>query len=109
MIYFGPILEHRLMFEWPMISDQFPCGMIADAGKRFSEIRREICTKIEATVRCGVGGSQIQKRRLHNPMFMMANLWPRIRKQNEYIGNARSGRKRFQKQLRLGTDKMKIW
>src|SRR5215510_8252102 len=77
------------------------CGVI--------EVRAKISAEAESTVRrsslCGDG----EELGPHDAMFVMAKLWPGIRKKYEQFGIGYAGRKGFQKQPGFRLDEEKVF
>ena len=81
-VMFGAGLEDGLVFELPWLVDQQPIGMVAQNSTRRFEIGQKIGAKIKVSVLPCPAGDGLQKVGLHDPVFVVAEFWPWIRKKN---------------------------
>ena len=76
-------MKDRFVFERPRLLNSTPAGVPFYRRAHFFKIRFEIGPKAEAAVRGCMCGGQREKGRLHDAMFVVSELRPRIGKENE--------------------------
>ena len=72
------------------------------------EIVRVVRAKKQSCARCHARGEAREKLGLQNAMLVMAQLWPRIGKEDVDVAETDSGRQCLQKKPRFGLDEMEI-
>ncbi|MEO5958380.1 MAG: hypothetical protein ABIR80_04650 [Opitutaceae bacterium] len=101
-------MKNRLALERPRLIRQLPPGVGANQGLRVLKIGSKIGTEEKPRGCAGAGCDQIEERRLHDPVLMVARFRPRVGEEHEDIGNRQAGRQRFQEEPSVSVKKMQI-
>jgi hypothetical protein len=104
----GTALEYRFEFKRPRFRGDLPAFVRRKHPLGGQKIRCVISSKIQSAFGRGLFRRDGQKRRLNDPVLVMAQLRPWIRKQDENLGAPGAGRKRFEKQSRFGVEKVQV-
>ena len=102
------MLKDGLVFEGPGLLDEAPSRVITDDRLRVVKVRLKIRAKTKAAARLGASRHCIQKISLNDPVFLVAEFRPGIRKKNEERRNPRGQRQSLHKEPRLGAEEVKV-
>ncbi len=102
------MLEYGYEFEGPGLIGEAPIGTSRENCAGLIEVRIEVGAKIEPTFWGGLAGQRFQKRWLENAVLVMAELGPGVGEKDENRGDSSVGAKGFEKEPRVGANKMQI-
>lgn len=101
-------LENGLVLERPSLDDKFPRGVFYESSAGVLKIGVKVGAKKNARPLCRMAVHGGQKRRLKEPVLVVAFFGPRIGKENEDAAEPEVSRQDFQKQKSIGLNKTEV-
>ena len=101
-------MKHGGVFERPWLVRDFPIAVCLEGAMRRFEIRFKVGAEAKLSVRFRSRRNGGEEGRTEDAVLVMPNLWPRVGKQYEDLGDFRARRNGAEKKAGLGVNEVEV-